>query len=135
MWHVSICKPAIFVLLVLTKGVLSIDKIPEDMSQWTERGAVIKYGTGWEEKKTGDFRPEGFGKKDGKYYLYYGAGFDGCWQNDDKVSHKSIGLAVSDDAINFSKYPQNPILKPHDFVPVTSHEEAIRGAIIKFEPG
>lgn len=121
--------------LIATSAGYALDYIPEDISAWQEKGIVLERGApgSWEDK---DFavRPVGVYKKDGIYYLYYLAGFDGCWNEHSDVNHQSLGLATSTDGVNFTKYPGNPILKPHDFVPVESHEEGIRNAVIRYIP-
>jgi hypothetical protein len=112
-----------------------IDAIPENMSGWTEQGVVLTDGPSgaWDEKNFVN-RPIGFEKKDGMYYLYYNAGSEGCWNQHADTRHQSVGLATSTDGKNFTKFAGNPILIPHDFVNVSSHEEGIRGGAIRFVP-
>lgn len=115
--------------------VYAIDMIPDDISAWTEQGTVLTYGVpgSWDEKERGLY-PIGVHKINSTYYLHYLGGFDGCWTLDGGMSHRSMGLATSTDGVNFTKFSENPILKPHDFVPVHSHEEGIRTASIRYLP-
>jgi hypothetical protein len=110
-------------------------EIPEPLSVWTEQGVVLTHGASgqWDEMDL-LVEPIGVHKKDGIYYLFYTAGFDGCWTVDDRTSHMSVGLATSTDGVNFQKHSGNPVLTPHDFVPVSSHEEGIRSAAIRYVP-
>ena len=112
----------------------ALDNIPENLSQWTERGVVITTNTniGWEDKN--QIGLGGISKVGGTYYLFYTAGFDGCWNTDGDSNHQSLGLATSTDGVNFKKSSNNPVLIPHDFVSVHSHEEGIRTAYIQYVP-
>lgn len=112
----------------------ALDTIPEKLSDWTEKGVVLQNSSGvaWENKP--GIAVSGVSKVGGIYYLHYLAGFNGCWNADGDVNHQSLGLATSTDGVNFSKYTGNPVLKPHDFVPVSSQEEGIRTAYIKYLP-
>ncbi|MBL1275176.1 MAG: hypothetical protein COB30_003735 [Ectothiorhodospiraceae bacterium] len=123
-------------LFLPPSSLYALDVIPEDLSTWVEKGTVLTYGTpgSWDEKARGPY-PIGVTKKEGIFYLHYLGGFDGCWNADGDINHRSVGLATSTDGINFTKHAGNPILKPHDFVSVSSHEEGIRTAKIRYLPG
>jgi hypothetical protein len=109
------------------------ERVPVATPVWVEQGAVLEYGPegSWDDKPM-VVEPIGIEVIDGIYYLFYVAGFDGCWV--DEGSHASIGLATSTDGIRFEKFSGNPVLRPHDFVPIESHEEGIRTASIRYLP-
>lgn len=115
-----------FLFLVSAAVRAGLDAIPEDLGTWTEQGSVLTGGGSgaWDENLNKTIGPHGFGKVGDTYYLFYQAGFSGCWN--DTGSHGSMGLATSSDGINFTKHGSNPLLSPHDFLPVSSHEEGIR---------
>jgi len=124
----------LLVFLGLAAAISALDTIPENLQNWTEQGVVLQNNSSvtWE-NKTG-IGISGISKVGGVYYLHYLAGFDGCWNRDGDVNHQSLGLATSTDGVNFTRDAGNPVLKPHDFVPVSSQEEGIRTAYIQYLP-
>lgn len=122
------------IVFSMTGQAFALDTIPENLSGWTEKGVVLQNSTGigWE-KKPG-IGVSSISKVGGIYYLHYLAGFDGCWNADGDVNHQSLGLATSTDGVTFTKDAANPVLIPHNFVPVSSHEEGIRTAYIQYLP-
>ncbi|MCD4791916.1 MAG: T9SS type A sorting domain-containing protein [Bacteroidales bacterium] len=110
------------------------EEIPENLPDWTEMGTVLSTNPNisWEEQN--QIAVAGVAKVGTTYYLFYLAGFDGCWNADGDCNHQSVGLATSTDGINFTKYSGNPILIPHDFLPVESEEEGIRTGYVHYIP-
>lgn len=102
-------------------------------AEWREHGAVLRHGApgDWDDKPVA-VDPAGVVVRNGVYYLFYTAGFDGCWTYEG--SHAAVGVAISNDGVSFVKHTGNPVLVPHDFAPVSSHEEGIRTASIRFIP-
>ncbi len=133
MFAVRILLVAI-ITLSMTVQAQALDTIPEDLSDWTERGVVLRNTTGiaWESRS--GISAIGVSKVGGTYYMHYLAGFDGCWNADADVNHQSLGLATSRDGINFTRHSANPVLIPHDFVAVSSHEEGIRAGYVRYVP-
>ncbi len=121
-------------VLFMPLQAIGLDNIPENMSGWTERGTVLQSGpsNSWEEKNV--IAVAGVSKVGGIYYLFYLAGFDGCWNADGDSNHQSLGLATSTNGVSFTKYSGNPVLKPHDFLPIHSHEEGIRTGYVQYIP-
>ncbi|GJL69218.1 MAG: hypothetical protein NPIRA06_18530 [Nitrospirales bacterium] len=126
--------PVGILTLTMAMQTFALDTIPEKLSDWTEKGIVLQNNTNiaWEEKP--GIAISGLSKVGGIYYLHYLAGFDGCWNEDGGVNHQSLGLAISTDGVNFTKNSANPVLKPHNFVPVSSEEEGIRTAFVQYLP-
>lgn len=123
----------LFIFLIVPT-VNALDNIPEDISSWAEQGIVLSTSPSiaWEEQD--QIAVIGASNVNGTYYLFYLAGFDGCWNSDGDSNHQSVGLATSTDGINFTKSTNNPILIPHDFLAVGSHEEGIRTGYIRYLP-
>ena len=123
-----------FILLLTPLIVNAIDAIPEDLSKWEEKGIVLQNNSNilWENKLK--INIAGLAKVNSTYYLFYLAGFDGLWKEHGGSNHQSLGVATSQDGVKFTKHSNNPILKPHDFLPVSSEEEGIRTAYIRYVP-
>jgi hypothetical protein len=77
---------------------------------WIDFGPILELGMEGEwDFVLGGHTPAGIIKKDGIYYFYYVAG-DGLRSFDDGPRHRAIGVATSEDGINFTKYSGNPIM-------------------------
>jgi len=123
-----------FLVMLLTPLANALDNIPEDISAWTEKGVVLTTDSSIAWESQNNVGVSGVSKVDGVYYLFYLAGFDGCWNQHGDTNHQSLGMATSTDGINFTKYAGNPVLKPHDFLPVGSEEEGIRTGYVQYIP-
>jgi hypothetical protein len=77
---------------------------------WIDYGPILELGAeGDWDFVLGGHTPVAIIKKDGTYYFYY-VGGDGLRSFDDGPRHRAIGVATSDDGINFTKYSGNPIM-------------------------
>lgn len=89
--------------------------IPQQ-EDWIDHGKIIDSGDegDWDLYLWGGFA-NSVVKKDGVYYLYY-QGSNGYDDAEGTVTYRAIGVATSEDGINFSKYQSNPVLTwfPHD---------------------
>jgi hypothetical protein len=96
--------------ILMNQRVSSEIKLP-DPSDWVDYGAILHAGVEgkWDHILWGGFANSVI-KKDGKVYLYYQGSESYQGAPDDTVMWRSIGVAVSEDGINFKKYPGNPIL-------------------------
>ncbi|MDH3571514.1 MAG: Ig-like domain-containing protein [Gemmatimonadota bacterium] len=79
-------------------------------SEWTDQGVAIAHGGGgdWDLRVSGASSPCVMVKKGNTYFLYY-IGADGN-RGDGGPAHRKLGVATSNDGINFTKYGGNPIL-------------------------
>ena len=96
--------------------------IPEQ-DAWTNQGIVLSAGpTGsWDVRLNGMYNPCATLKKGGKYFLYY-IGADGDRSTDGGPRHRALGVATSNDGVNFTKYSGNPIIT---YLPHNNEEEGI----------
>lgn len=95
-------------------------------NDWTDKGVVLTGGnTGsWDVNLYGALSPATVVKKNGTYYLYY-VGADGVRTTDGGPRHRALGVATSNDGINFTKYSGNPIIT---FLPHNNEEEGLYSA-------
>jgi hypothetical protein len=114
--------PAVVMLVVASRraeGPANGPFYPEDVpplpaaSDWTDYGLVIDvapFGQGWDALFEGA-TPAALLKHDGTYYLYYIGADDYIAQlNNLGPANRSIGVATSTDAVNWTKHPGNPIV-------------------------
>jgi hypothetical protein len=92
---------------------------------WVDYGPILEGGGEgeWDFMFAGD-TPASMVKKDGIYYFYY-IGADGYRSFDGGPRHRSIGVATSEDGINYQKYAANPIMR-HS--PLNGEEEGANSA-------
>lgn len=90
---------------------------------WTNQGIVLSEGPpgSWDVRLNGMYNPCAALKKGGKYFLYY-IGADGDRSTDGGPRHRALGVATSNDGINFTKYNGNPIIT---YLPHNNEEEGI----------
>ncbi len=102
-------------------------------SAWTDYGEVLEGGA------LGDWDYQNYGgmtlsavKKNGKFYLYYQGTC--CYRMDDEsVTFRAIGVATSDNGVDFSKHPSNPVV---EWFPTGNGEEgAASGAPLVDDDG
>ena len=111
----------------MTEFTEALDRIPENLGDWTKRGVVLRHGSSgaWDENPN-DVNINDVVKVDGTYYMFYYGGKISCWMDGQGCGYSCIGLATSSDGINFTKHPKNPIIKPDMAVYVTSWEHGVR---------
>lgn len=110
----SLCMVAL-ALWLASSGALAATPVPVP-GEWTEQGKVLDIGGSgqWDDfgcfyvtsalKVTGEAHP---------YYLFY-TGSDGPRQSDGDCANRKIGVAYSDDGVNFTKSASNPIITLED---------------------
>jgi hypothetical protein len=97
-------------------------------SDWSTPKEIIGLRLGpqgsWDAFPPGAISPCTIVKISGAYYLYY-IGSDGKRDHDNGPAHRELGLAISSNGIDFTKYNGNPILT---WSPSNNDEEGIFGA-------
>ena len=98
--------------------------IPED-SDWVAHGVILSRGVegAWDHYLYGGFAGT-IVKKDGRFLLYYQGARDYS-ERYGTVTQRAIGLAISTDGINFTKYADNPVV---NWSPEHSLEEGVASA-------
>jgi hypothetical protein len=99
---------------------------------WVDHGLIFSKGANgqWDNILWGGFAGC-VTKKDGLFYLYY-QGSDGYDNVEDTVTHRAIGLATSNDGLNFQKYANNPIIT---YSPSNNIEEGAVSCGVSLEGG
>ncbi len=80
-------------------------------SDWIDIGPIFERGAEdeWDHYLWGGFGGTAI-KMDGTYYLYYQGARGYRTTPDETVTERAIGVATSDDGINFTKYRANPVI-------------------------
>jgi hypothetical protein len=93
-----------------TQSVSQLSIVVPQQEDWTDHGKVIDSGAigEWDRYLWGGFA-NSVVKKDGVYYLYY-QGSNGYDEAEGTVTYRAIGVATSEDGINFAKYTGNPVI-------------------------
>lgn len=99
--------------------------------EWKDYGPIFKAGAEgqWDYYLWGGFAGSAI-KKNGKYYLYYQGASGYRTAYDETVTWRAIGVAVSSDGINFSKYSGNPVIT---WFPNKNEEEGAVSAAVALD--
>lgn len=87
-------------------------KIPSK-SDWTDHGTILTEGSGWDKRFYGALSPCTVIKKNGTYFLYY-IGAEGDRSSDGGPRRRALGVATSNDGINFTKRGRVLTYLPHN---------------------
>jgi hypothetical protein len=93
---------------------------------WTDHGIILSQGApgSWDTRLEGAISPATMVKKNGTYFLYY-IGADGNRSTDGGPRHRALGVATSNDGINFTRYRGNPVIT---HLPHNNQEEGVFSA-------
>ena len=119
-FYVGALSLLFIVIVFFALGVVNVQApsgsvIIPSPSEWTDRGTAISPGSGWDKRLSGMLSPVGMVKKNSIYYLYY-IGADGNRSTDGGPRNRKLGVATSQNGIDFTKYSGNPVLtyQPHN---------------------
>lgn len=100
--------------------------LPVDETGWLDLGVVIRPGNPgvWDARLGGMINPAAVIKKNDTYFLYY-IGADGNRSTDGGPRFRSLGVAISQDGLTYTKYEKNPVIV---FRPNGNEEEGIFSA-------
>jgi hypothetical protein len=123
--HPTVSAPRWFAVVLLVLVGSGCDQFHDppplpELRDWIDCGTVLGPGEAgdWDAILWGGFAGS-IMKQEGRYLLYY-QGSDGYHTTEHTVTHRSVGLAESTDGFNFTKHPDNPVLR---FSPNGQHEE------------
>lgn len=90
---------------------ISQEIIIPKQGEWVDRGLILEKGKkgDWDYYMYGGFTGTAI-KRDGVYFLYYQGARDYS-EKYGTVTYRSIGVATSNDGLNFTKYAHNPVIK------------------------
>jgi hypothetical protein len=99
-------------------------------SDWTDHGTILSQGVpgSWDARLEGAISPATMVKKNGTYYRYYIGyyiGANGDRSTDGGPRHRALGVATSNDGINFTSYGGNPVIT---HLPHNNQEEGVFSA-------
>jgi hypothetical protein len=121
-WNFILIPSILFVFLVGHDGYFTATTLVHAQavpplpaaSDWTDYRLAVDaspFGQGWDVLFEGA-TPAALVKKQNTYYLYF-IGADNYISRLDNIgpSHQAIGLATSPDGVNWTKYPDNPVIR------------------------
>lgn len=100
-------------------------------SDWVDHGEIFTAGRAnqWDQYLWGGFAATVV-VRDGRTFLYY-QGADGYDETEATVTHRAVGVAVSDDGLDFAKFAGNPVLT---WSPTGAIEEGAASAAAFLDP-
>ncbi len=114
--NLSLLTLVIFLLIVM--GCTAVPSLEAELdytipkqSDWVDYGAIFEAGIEgeWDHLLWGGFTGTAV-KRDGAYFLYYQGSSEYLGAPDDTVAWRAIGMATSQDGVNFTKYENNPVV-------------------------
>lgn len=94
----------------------------DDMMTWTNLQDEPVLGKGPEDYDSGAVANNQIIKHNGKYYMYYHGTSDASWAEPGASSIWTSNVAMSDDLLNWRKYPGNPIVEGDHSSPILVHD-------------
>jgi hypothetical protein len=124
-------------LMVTCTNGISPRKLDSDVqipsqSDWVDYGPIFEAGADgeWDHLLWGGFTNTAV-KRDGAFYLYYQGASGIRVEPDETVEWRAIGVATSQDGINFTKFDENPVVTwfPSGYPSGNGEEGAASGGV------